>query len=276
MIFENENDNEPELETDHSNSEAEEGATETGPDISEHEEAVARSRGWVPKDQYRGRETDWQDAKSFLDRNSSLKRDVDELTERLSRQEQEYQDRLDRIERAAERIIQNDRERLISQLEEAKRNAAELGDLDAYDRVKDQESQYYRRIAQEAREERERPAKQQKPEIWEETQDWVRRNSWFNEDANMQHIAIGFYNEAMEGMPKRADEAKRLAYVEKRMADVYPDKFGKNQAGAVESGRRSMQPSPPKLSADEEAACKRFIARGLIKDRAEYIKYLNE
>lgn len=279
-MIENEIDNGPDEEIDPTGQDTDgaEQETENGPDITEHEEAVARSRGWVPKDQFRGREDDWQDAKSFLDRNSSLKRDVDELNERLARQEEEYAERIKRIERTSERIIQNDRERLISQLEEAKRQAAELGDVDAYDKASEQERAYYRRIADEAREEhaprREQP---QKPQLYEETEDWIRRNSWFNDNQAMRQIALGFYDEAMEGMPTRKDEARRLAYVEKQMARVYPQKFGGERgSSSVEGGTRQIAPAKPKLSADEEAACKRFIAKGLIKDRDEYIKYLNE
>jgi len=285
MLFENELDNEADPVDDNlPESQEDIGGdieNEDSPDISQHEEAVARARGWVPKDQYRGKPEDWQDANSFLDRNSSLKKDVETLQERLARQEEEYQERLRRIERTSERIIQNDRERLITELETAKRQAAELGDMEAYDKAREQESEYYRRIAQEAREaEQEHTSRQRQPanqpEIWEETQAWIRQNSWFNESPSMRQIALGFYEEALEGMPGRKDEQRRLAFVEKQMARVYPQKFGERSSSAVEGGRRPMMASAPKLSADEEAACKRFIAKGLIKDRAEYIKYLND
>lgn len=249
------------------------------PDISEHEEAVAKARGWVPKENFRGREEDWQDAKSFLDRNSSLQKDVSTLQERIARQEQEYAERIKRIEAANERIIENDRRRLLDELEQAKLAAVELGDTDEYKRIKERESQFYRRIAEDSREdEPRRPEREQAPDLLPETQEWIRRNSWFKENRAMQQIALGFYDEALEGMPATRDEARRLAYVEKKMATVYPDKFGESRGSSVEGGNRSMrQPSKmTQLTAEERAACKRFIARGLIKDEAEYIKYLNE
>lgn len=247
------------------------------PDISEHEEAVARSRGWVPKENYRGREEDWQDAKSFLDRNSSLQRDVGELRELLSRQDEEYADRIRRIEAANERIIQNDREKLIRELETAKRNAVELGDTEAYDRARQEESNYYRRIAEESREVEKPARRNDAPPLMPETQEWIRRNSWFNESPPMQQIALGFYNEAMEGMPASKDETRRLAYVEKRMGEIYPEKFGKQQgASSVEGGSRFAKQAPPRLDSAAEAAAAKFIKMGLIKDRAEYIKMYND
>lgn len=281
MLFENENDTE-ELEHIEPDSETEDNGgneNDNAPDISEHEETVAKARGWVPKDQFRGREGDWQDAKSFLDRNSSLQAEVKEVKDRLARQEDEYQERLRRIETANERIIQNDRQRLIDELEEAKRNAVELGDTDQYDTIRKKERDYYRRIAEETREP-EREQRQPEPQkLLPETEDWIRRNSWFRDSESMQHIALGFYNEALEGMPATRDENKRLAYVEKKMAVVYPEKFGNSRASSVESGSRQMPSGNSKstqLSADERAACRKFIAKGIIKDEAEYIRYLNE
>lgn len=272
---------ESELDNISSNSETDTGGeaeNDAIPDISEHEEAVAKARGWVPKENFRGREEDWQDAKSFLDRNSSLQKDVSTLQERIARQEEEYAERIRRIESANERIIENDRRRLVDELEQAKLTAVELGDTDEYRRIRERESQYYRRIAEESREEQYKPEREQAPDLLPETQDWIRRNSWFKENQSMQQIALGFYNEAMEGMPATRDETKRLAYVEKKMAAVYPDKFGESRGSSVEGGSRSMRQTSKmtQLTSEERAACKRFIARGLIKDEAEYIKYLNE
>ncbi len=279
--FQNENDNE-ELDNIPSDSDTDingEAENEALPDISEHEEAVAKARGWVPKENFRGREEDWQDAKSFLDRNSSLQKDVSTLQERIARQEEEYAERIRRIESANERIIENDRRRLIDELEQAKLAAVELGDTEAYKAAREQESRYYRRIAEETREDTQ-PAqrREQAPDLMPETQDWIRRNSWFKENRAMQQIALGFYDEALQGMPTTQDENRRLAYVEKKMATVYPDKFGESRGSSVEGGSRSVrQPSKmTQLTGEERAACKRFIAKGLIKDEAEYIKYLNE
>ena len=279
--FNNENDTE-ELDNIPSDSDTDNSGgaeNEALPDISEHEEAVAKARGWVPKENFRGREEDWQDAKSFLDRNSSLQKDVSTLQDRIARQEEEYAERIRRIEAANERIIENDRKRLIDELEQAKLAAVELGDTEEYNRVREQESRYYRRIAEESRADTRKPEREKAPDLMPETQDWIRRNSWFQENQAMRQIALGFYDEALEGMPTTKDETRRLAYVEKRMATVYPDKFGDNRGGSsVEGGSRSMRQSSKmtQLTGEERAACKRFIAKGLIKDEAEYIRYLNE
>lgn len=246
--------------------------------LAAQEEAVARKRGWVPKEEYRGRPEDWQDATSFLDRNSSLQKDVRELSERLLSKDEEYEARIARMEAANERIIQGEREKLARELEAAKRQAAELGDLDEYDRVRNEEAAHYKRMVEDERrqEAERRPAR--KPDLLPETQEWIRRNSWFNENQHMQNIALNFYNEALEGLPANKDESKRLAYVEKKMAHVYPDKFGQGQHSAVEGGRRSsaVKPAIHTLSAAERNACNKYIKMGLIKNEAEYVKLLND
>lgn len=252
---------------------------EDSAEAREAKENLAKSRGWKPKDEYRGREEDWQEADEFLDRNSSLQSEVRELRDTISQQEAEYAERLRRIEAANERIIQNDRERLLKQLDEAKRQAVELGDVEQYDRVRSEESEYYKREAEFNRRLERDTQRQEQPKLLPETQDWLRRNSWYHESQAMHQIARGFYDEALEGMPALRDESKRLAYVDRKMREVYPDKFGlRSNSSAVESGaRRPGTPSKmASLTPAERDACKKFIQRGIIKDEAEYIRYLNE
>lgn len=282
MILDEERAESEETELDSAN--ASDDTSDEKEDIGQHEEAVAKARGWVPKDQFRGREDDWQDAKSFLDRNASLKSEVDAVKARLAEQEEIYAERIRRIESANDRIIRDDRERTLREVRQAKRNAAELGDLDEFDRLEVIEDRHYQRFAEVDREERELPVQrrqeqtQQAPDLLPETQDWIRRNSWFKENQNMQQIALAFYNESLEGMPATKDENKRLAYVEKKMSEVYPDKFGGgNRNTSVESGSRNIQSNTQntKLTNEERAACRKFIAKGIIKNEAEYIRYLN-
>src|SRR5687768_13544416 len=213
MIFENEEGEESgDIELD-SSAAAEDNAPENdgADDISQHEEAAAKARGWVPKDQFRGRAEDWQDAKSFLDRAASLKSEVEELRQKVSAQEETYAERIRRIEAANERIMRDDRERLVRELRQAKRVAVELGDTDEFDRLEAEEDKYYQRIAEQERE-LEQPAQRQPapPKLLPETEDWIRRNSWFNENQAMQQIALGFYNEAMEGMPRSEEHTSEL------------------------------------------------------------------
>lgn len=280
MTFESDNENEPGniepgLEDAGAATENEEASADLATD-----EAAAKARGWVPKEEFRGKAEDWQDAKSFLDRNASLATEVRELRERLTKADDEYAERLRRIEAANERIIREDRERLIRQIEAAKRQAVELGDTEEYDRIRREEDDYYQRIAENDRQAEPASRQQeQRPRLMPETESWLQRNSWFHESQAMQQIALGFYSEALEGMPAHKDETKRLAYVERKMREVYPDKFGGAQrSNSVESGSRNTAQTATitKLTADERNAMRRFIAKGIIKDEAEYIRYLNE
>lgn len=262
---------------DADNSPAEE--TSSGADIGRHEEVVAESRGWRPKEKYSGDPDKWVDAKTFLDRNSSLQTEVKQLRDRVAQQEEAYADRIKRVEAANERIIREERERVARELSKAKRLAAELGDVDEFDRVEKEERDYFARQVEQERQQERQPERDQAkaPDLLPETQDWLRRNSWFHESVPMQTIALGFYEEAKEGMPANKDETKRLAYVSKKMAEVYPDKFGQAKSSSVESGSRNIGTGKiTNLTSEERAACRKFISRGIIKNEAEYIKYLNE
>lgn len=280
MILDGEVEESGEIEPDSSN-ENEADNTENN-DVGQHEEVAAKARGWVPKEDFRGKPDDWQDAKSFLDRNASLKTELEQLRGKVAEQEETYAERIRRIESANERIIRDDRERTIREIRQAKRSAAELGDIDELDRLEALEDKHYQRFAEVDREDRAPVQKRQAQEatpLLPETQDWIRRNSWFNESMPMQQIALGFYNEAMEGMPANKDETKRLAYVEKKMGEVYPNKFGGgNKSNSVEGGTRNIQTGNQitKLTTEERQACKKFIAKGIIKNEAEYIRYLND
>ncbi len=284
MIFEGD-ESEAEIIASESDDNIDNGATEekdNSADIATHEAVVAEARGWRPKDKFSGDPDKWVDAKTFLDRNSSLQTEVKQLRDRVAEQEEAYAERIKRIEAANERIIREDRERVARELSRAKRAAAELGDVDEFDRVEREERDYFTRQIEAERAERPQAEtkRQQAPDLLPETQDWLRRNSWFHESQAMQSIALGFYEEAKEGMPANKDETKRLSYVSKKMAEVYPDKFGGgNKNSAVESGSRNVGGGSSKitnLTAEERAACRKFISRGIIKNEAEYIKYLNE
>lgn len=278
MIFENEIDNDESGNIPPSSNEDGASENEDSADISQHEEAAAKARGWISKDEYRGKPEDWQDAKSFLDRNSSLKTEVESLRDRIGQQEEAYAERLKRLESTNDRIIREDRDRLLRELARAKRAAVELGDTDEYDRLEREEHDYFSRQVEHERQERQPQKQQEQQPLLPETQEWLRRNSWFHETPAMQQIALGFYEEAKEGHPATRDESKRLAYVDKRMKEVYPDKFGDgNRSNSVEGGSRNtpsgnsnkMSNLPP----EARAACRKFIAKGIIKNEAEYIKY---
>lgn len=294
MIFEGENslandapfiagetdtgDNQAENKTETSESAANSGADT----LAVQEESVARARGWVPQGEFRGRAEDWQDAKSFLDRNASLQKDVGELKARLTKTESDYQDKLSRLERLSESAIKRTREQASSQIEAAKREAATLGDAEEYDRLVKEESRLYDRFRQE--DEASKPAAKEDSQvsILPETQEWMSKNPWFNTNAALNSVALGFYHEAAE---RFVHEADKLKFVDERLAATYPDRFADKASKAssnmpsLEGGRRMSggQDKVSQLPADVRAVGERYVKRGLFKDIAAYAKeYFDE
>lgn len=255
---------------------------DSAPDLATQESAVAQARGWVPKEEWRGRPEDWQDAKSFLDRNASLQTDVRELRQRLDQREREYQEKIGRLERVSDAVIQRTREDALRQIEAAKREAVELGDTDAYDRVAREETKLFDRFRREDEAAKPQPAKQEEDQpqvtLLPETQAWIASNPWFESNKAMHNVALGFYEEASE---RYTNEKDKLTYVDQRLASVYPDRFADRAAKpasnmpSLEGGTRS--PSGGKNQADQlppeaRAAAERFIKRGVIKDMNEYAR----
>jgi hypothetical protein len=255
--------------------------SDAAPDLAAQEEAVARARGWVPKDDFRGPSENWQDAKSFLDRNASLQTDVRELRQRLDQREREYQEKIGRLERVSDAVLQRTREDALRQIEAAKREAVELSDTEAYDRATREETKLFDRFRKE--DEAARPqqeAKEEQPQVTllPETQAWIASNPWFESNKAMHNVALGFYEEASE---RYTSEKEKLSYVDQRLASVYPDRFADRAAKpasnmpSLEGGNRT--PSGGKNQIDQlppeaRAAAERFIKRGVIKDMNEYAK----
>lgn len=250
-------------------------------DLAAQEEAVARARGWVPKDEFRGAAGSWQDAKSFLDRNASLQKDVRELQQRLQETERSYQDKIGRLERVSDAVIQRTREDALRQIDAAKRAAVELSDTDEYDRLAREEAKLFDRFRKE--DEAAKPAQETREEqpqvtLLPETQAWIQSNPWFETNKAMHNVALGFYEEASE---RFTAEKEKLAYVDQRLASVYPDRFADrapkpaSKMPSLEGGSRgpsTEKNSVDQLPAEARAAAERFIKRGVIKDMNEYAR----
>ncbi len=287
MFFETEGENSPtddspyvadvETEAPATDTAREAPAAEHAPDLVAQEEAVARARGWVPQSEFRGQPDHWQPAKSFLDRNASLQTEVQELKRTLEEKDREYGERLERISKTTDAVIKRNRERDFASIQEAKRAAVELSDVEEFDRLEREEIRLFDAYRQEdAVPERQAPAAKE-PEaqpLLPETSAWIAKNPWFQQNAGMTQVALGFYSEAGE---RFTTEPERLRYVDERLATTYPDRFKsappRTQMPSLEGGGRQPANANSRvneLPGDARAAAERFIKKGYIKNIDEY------
>ena len=185
-------------------------------------EAEARRLGWKPKEEWRGDTSRWTDAATFMERATIRRETVEELTARLAERDREYTERLERIERANQMALKMQRERLKAE----ERQAVELGDVARYDALQQQRQELDAP-----------PPPRQQPQAGPppETQEWMRRNTWFNADPVMKAAAVTLANQAMAmGMHSPAEQ---LRYVDEQMPRQFPHKFGaKPTVSAVDPG----------------------------------------
>lgn len=94
-------------------------------------EAEARERGWTPKEEFRGDESRWIDAETFV-KNAETKMPL------LSKENKQLKDKIDYLERTVKRLTKAEQNAYNSALEDLKRQqreAVEYGDVNAYEQI---------------------------------------------------------------------------------------------------------------------------------------------
>lgn len=270
--------------------------TETqSPDI----EARARAMGWRPQDEFRGDPGNWRSAEEFVSRGENempilrenLRRTTDQVTElqsRLARQEQEFNTRVERLDRMGTAALDRQRADLERQWGNSMYNAAANGDMDAYRQLEQNRAasmaEFDRQAAeikQPAKPEQTQPQGQPQMSTEDSTriEGWIGRNPWFKSDGELNAVAVAYSGNLTRQNPALSldDNLKQTeAYVRKR----YADKFGMSSGGSapVEGGAGAMPNSMGRgkgwneLPADARAQGAKFIKDGLFKDQNDYAK----
>lgn len=227
-------------------------------------ESEAKTSGWVPQDQWKGPADRWVDARTFVQRGEQffpfvqaklkkslekidvLEGTVNELREGNKQFREFHEQSLAREKR--------EREKVISELEAARKKAVSEGDGEAFAEAD--------RKLQEARSQPQ-PKESNGPDP--ETQAWLNENPWYNSDPTLQAVADGF-----AGLVKRTkshlsgkaflDEVARLTREE------VPHKFQNQRRDTVtteDHTRKTVSNSKAKtyenLPSDARAACDRFV-----------------
>ena len=257
----------------------------------------AESQGWVPKERFRGNESDWVDADVFVKRgreilpilrknNENLMKDLNATKEQL-KEFREAAEEFKKFQKDAYERKVSEYERQIREIKESRAQAISDGDGqkvnaldDALDQAKDE-----LREAKEAAKEAERVPSNTAAEtagagVDPNLQVWLDRNEWFGKDRRMTSIANGIG----ESLRLEFPDLKGQPFLEKLdevLAEEFPSKFGtkKNtKAGAVESGAGRVSraagsnnaKSYDSLPEDAKAACDRFVRQKLMT-REEYV-----
>jgi hypothetical protein len=251
----------------------------------------AESQGWVPKERFRGNESDWVDADTFVKRgreilpilrknNENLMKDLNHTKEQL-KEFREAADEFKKFQKDAYERKAADFEKQIQAIKDSRAQAISDGDGQKVNALDDQLDQAKDDLkeAKQAVKDAEKPT----PEVVAPAtvepalQTWLDKNTWFGQDKRWTGIANGVGESLRFEFPDLKGE-KFLQKLDEVLAEEFPNKFGKKQTpgGRVESGSgrqgrgSSNAQSYDNLPQDAKAACDKFVKQKLMT-REEYI-----
>lgn len=191
-------------------------------------EALARSLGWRPKEEFDGDESRWTDADEFVTvrfgKVSNQFNTTNAKVKDLERTLKSLTDHLGKVEKLAY-------ERAVATLKKEKREAVEAGDVDRVDAIDTEIDQIHADL-------QEKKQEQAQPELSETVKEWLGKNKWFNSDPDMTDDASSISATYRARHPEASDE-EMLAHVDTKIRKLYPEKFTnpkRQETPTVETG----------------------------------------
>lgn len=234
---------ETENQSDNSQEQTQTGETQTeqqqAPAYNEHE-LKAMEKGWKPKDQYQGDPSDWKPAKQWLEFGDLL-----DTVHSLKRKDEEKTKQIETVLEISKKAQEKQREQILKELKQKHREAVEIGDVDAADKVVEE--------IHKVKNEDVFP-QATKPLIGQdEMNSFLERNKhWFNEEPEnfkMRQEAIDYDAYLLKTQPNMLPK-DRFEKVERMVKSNYPQKFEnpkQNQPSPV-IGQTEQRKAPEKTS----------------------------
>jgi hypothetical protein len=256
----------------------------------------AESQGWVPKEKFRGNETDWVDADVFVKRGREILPILRKNNENLMRELNHTKEQLKEFREAAEEFkkFQKDSyerkvaeyETRLAEIKASRAQAINDGDgqkVNALDEALDTVKEEIKE-AKQAVKEAAKPVSDPVPSsIDPALQVWLDKNKWFGNDRRLTAIANGVGESLRLEQPTLKGQ-EFLDRLDEILKEEMPDKFGgetkkKASGSPVESGAgrasrsggssRSYDNLPP----EAKAACDRFVKQKLMTKEQYVAEY---
>ena len=265
----------------------------TSNEIAPEVRQEAESQGWVPKERFRGNESDWVDADTFVKRgreilpilrknNENLIKDLNSTKEQL-KEFREAAEEFKRFQKDAYERKAQDYELRIQAIKESRAQAISDGDgqkVNALDDALDQAKDELKDAKQAVKDADKTPisAAPVSQEVDPGLQQWLDKNTWFGQDKRMTGMVNGIGESLRLEFPLLKGQAF-LNKLDEVLAEEFPNKFGekKSPASRVESGsgragrgNSSNAPSYDNLPPEAKVACDRFVKQKLMT-REQYV-----
>lgn len=229
-------------------------------------EAEARDMGWRPKEEFRGDESKWVDAETFVTRGREVLPLVKAQNKRLQQELNEIKATVREFKNHHETVRQRAFDDAMATLKTMQADAVTRGDGEAFAKIEDEKLKMMRE-AQQASRQSEGPD----PGFVA----WTQKNPWYGSDAEMTRMADTL-GAGLRAQNPNADGNDILAAVEVDIRRHFPHRFSqKKPVPAVDGvgrpqdrpGAKSYQALPP----EAKAACDRFVKQGLLT-KEQYVK----
>jgi hypothetical protein len=265
----------------------------TSNEVSPEVQHEAESQGWVPKERFRGNESDWVDADTFVKRGREILPILRKNNENLIKDLQATKDQLKEFREAAEEFKKFQRESYerkaqeyesrIQEIKESRAQAISDGDgqkVNALDDALDQAKENFKEAKQAVKDVVSAKEPEPTPEAIDPgLQVWLDRNSWFGQDKRLTGIVNGIGESLRLEFPLPKGQAF-LDKLDEVLAEEFPNKFGgkkQSPSSRVESGSgragrsgSSNAQSYDNLPPEAKAACDRFVKQKLMT-REQYV-----
>ena len=177
----------------------------TSNEVSPEVQHEAESQGWVPKERFRGNESDWVDADTFVKRGREILPILRKNNENLIKDLQATKDQLKEFREAAEEFKKFQRESYerkaqeyegqIREIKESRAQAISDGDgqkVNALDDALDQAKENFKEAKQSVKDVVSAKDPEPTPEAIDPgLQAWLDRNTWFGQDKRLTGMVNG-------------------------------------------------------------------------------------
>lgn len=259
------------------------------PEINYEDEA--RKQNWVPKEEFRGKEEDWIDAKEFVERGKQINPILRANNERLNTELAKTKAEMAELRSATEEFRKFQKEiyeKKAAQLEaeivslrEEKKAAISAGDGDRAVEIDDRIDQLKEEKASAKAEEKKEKSSATQMSVEVET--WVSENKWYSSDGKMA-AATNAIAETLRREKPYLMGRDFFDALDKELEDTFsPERLGrkpkaKSMVEGATSGSRpstvgSSKKSYENLPADAKAACDKFVKSKLMTKEQYVAEY---